>query len=159
MAVEAPYSKYRKTNFKIAIFGSLLLAIIGGYDGYLSKYEWSHRQSFYEKHTPQGIPDETLKAHKWAPFVLVGISIISAIWYMKIKDEKIVADENELIISENEKIPYSAIQQIDKTHFDKKGFFIISYKDQDGKDKLRALSYKKYDNLKVVLELLVSKIT
>ena len=80
-------------------------------------------------------------------------------WFKKIKNVKLIADENELIISENEKIPYNAIQQIDKTHFESKGFFIITYKSQDGKDTLRALSYKKYDNLKAILEHLVSKIT
>jgi hypothetical protein len=159
MAVEAPYSKYRKTNLKIAIFGGLLVAIVLAYDGYLSKYEWSHRQSFYEKHVKDGLPDGTIKFNQRAPFVLAGISIISAIWFLRIKDAKVIADENELIISEKEKIPYSSIQQIDKTHFESKGFFIISYKRRDGKVALRALSYKKYDNLKAVLEHLVSKIT
>ena len=159
MAIEAPYSKYRKTNFKMAVFGSLLVAIVLGYDGYLSKYEWAHRQSFYKKHAPEGVPDGTMKFNQIAPFVLVGISIISAIWLIKLKDHKIIADENELIINEKEKIPYDSIQQIDKTHFDSKGFFIITYKTPDGNDALKALSYKKYDNLKELLEHLVSKIT
>lgn len=159
MALEAPYSKYRKTNFKIALFGGLIVALILAYDGYLSKYEWSHRRSFYEKHTVDGQPDGTMKFNRIVPFFLVGLSTISAIWLLKIKNVKLIADGNELIISEKERIPYSSIQQIDKTYFDSKGFFIISYKDRDGKDKLKAFSYKKYDNLKAVLELLVSKIT
>ncbi len=159
MAIEAPYSKYRKTNFKMAVFGSLLVAIVLGYDGYLSKYEWAHRQNFYKKHAPEGVPDGTMKFNQRAPFVLVGISIISAIWLIKIKDQKIIADENELIINKKEKIPYDSIQQLDKTHFDSKGFFIITYKTPDGNDALKALSYKKYDNLKELLEHLVSKIT
>jgi flagellar biogenesis protein FliO len=100
-----------------------------------------------------------MKFNRAAPFVLAAIAVVSAIWLIKVKDQKVVAGENELIISEDEKIPYDSIQQIDKTHFDSKGFFIISYKTSDGKDALKALSYKKYDNLKPLLEHLVSKIT
>jgi hypothetical protein len=159
MTVEAPYSRYRKTNFKIAIFGGLLLAIILGYDGYLSKYEWSYRQSFYREHTKDGVPDVTMKANRAAPFVLAGISIIAAVWFFRIKNIRVVADENQLIIGEKEKIPYKSIQQIDKTYFDTKGFFIITYKTADGSSTLKAFSYKRYDNLKALLEYLVTKIT
>ena len=159
MAIEAPYSKYRKTNLKILIFICLVAAIIFGYDGYFSKYEWSGRRSFYEKHAPGDMLDGTMKFNQRAPFVLVGISIISAIWLIKIKDHKVIAGENELVIGGNEKIPYNSIQQIDKTHFESKGFFMISYKTPDGNDALKALSYKKYDNLKALLEHLVAKIT
>lgn len=159
MAVEAPYSKYRKTNFKIILFGGLIAAVIFAYDGYLSKYEWSHRRDFYEKHTVDGQPDGTIVFNRITPFVLAGFSLISAILLIKVRNIKVIADENELIISDEEKIPYSSIQQIDKTHFDSRGFFIISYKNKDGQDTLKALSYKKYDNLKAVLEHLVSKIT
>ena len=72
MAVEAPYSRYRKTNFKIVLFGGLIFAIILAYDGYLSKYEWSHRRSFYEEHTIDGQPDGTMEFNRTAPFVLAG---------------------------------------------------------------------------------------
>jgi hypothetical protein len=158
MAVEAPYSKYRKTNFKIAIFGCLIVAGVLAYDGYLSKYEWSHRQSFYEKHVVDGVPSDTMVMNQRLPFVLVGISIISAVWFVKVKDLKIVADEQQVII-DGEKIPYEAVQKIDKTYFDSKGYFTITYKNEAGAEQTKKLSYKRYDNLKEVLEHLVAKIS
>ena len=48
MAIEAPMSKYRRTNFIIYIAVSLGVAVVFAYDGYLSKYKWSGRYSFYE---------------------------------------------------------------------------------------------------------------
>ncbi|MFA5423107.1 MAG: hypothetical protein WC374_04550 [Phycisphaerae bacterium] len=159
MAVVAPYSKYRKTNFKIAIFGGLLVAAVLAYDGYLSKYEWSHRQSFYQKHTINGEPDGTLLFNQRVSIGLLAIAVISAIWFVKVKDHKLVLDDNELIIDNKQKIPYASIEQIDRTHFDSKGFFIISYKKPDGQNALKAFSYKRYDNLKSLLDHLVTKIT
>jgi len=159
MTIEAPYSRHNKTNFKLLIIVCLIAAVILAYDGYLSKYQWSLRRSFYQEHAPDGIPDGTMKFNRRVPFALVAISIIAAIWYSKVKDLKVVADEKELVIGEKETIPYSSIQQIDKTHFDSKGFFIITYKTQDGKQATRALTYKRYDNLKPILEHLVAKIT
>ncbi len=159
MTIEAPYSRHSKTNFKIVIFGCLIAAVILAYDGYLSKYQWSLRSSFYQEHTPNGIPDGTMKFNQRVPFVLLGISIIAAIWYLRVKDLKVLADEQELVIDDKEKIPFSLIQQIDRTHFEAKGFFIITYKTQDGKQANKALTYKRYDNLKALLEHLVTKIT
>jgi len=159
MAVVAPYSKYRKTNFKIAIFGGLLVAAVLAYDGYLSKYEWSHRQSFYQKHTINGEPDGTLLFNQRVSIGLLAIAVISAIWFVKVKDHKLVLDDNELIIDNKQKIPYASIEQIDRTHFDSKGFFIISYKKPDGQNALEAFSYKRYDKLKSLLDHLVTKIT
>jgi len=159
MTIEAPYSRHTKTNFKLLIVVCLIAAVVLAYDGYLSKYQWSLRRSFYEEHTNDGMPDGTMKFNQHVPFALLGISIIAALWYFRVKDLKVVADEKALVISEKETIPYSSIQQIDKTHFDSKGFFIITYKTQDGKQAARSLSYKRYDNLKAVLEHLVVKIT
>jgi len=91
MAIEAPYSKYSKTNFKIGIVLFVAMAIIFAYDGYLSKYD--------------------------------------------------------------------SIQQIDKTYFEKKGFFMITYKDKHGKEVRRKLNERTYDNLAAILEHLVAKIS
>jgi hypothetical protein len=160
MAIEAPYSRHNKTNFKIVIYGCFIGALVLGYDGYVSKYQWSLRRSFYKKHiSAEGLPDGTIKFNQQAAPVLLGIAIIAAIWYFSVRNLKVVADENELIISKNEKIPYGSIIQVDKTHFDSRGFFVITYKTADGKQALLALTYKKYDNLKAILDHLVAKIT
>ncbi len=153
MAVEAPYSKYRKTNCLIYI---LILLVVGGwcvYDGYLN-------EGWIAEHTnPDGSPKPYLTINRQGPYYMGVAAVAAAIFWLTVRNKKVVADENELIISEKEKIPYNSIQQVDKTHFEARGFFIITYKNADGRNVLRALSYKKYDNLKAILEHLVSKIT
>ena len=73
--------------------------------------------------------------------------------------KKIIADENELVINGKQKIAYSAIQQINKTHFESKGYFIVGYKTADGSDAEITISNKNYDDLGAVLDELVSKIS
>jgi hypothetical protein len=153
MAVEAPYSRYRRTNCILYIILLLGLGIWCAYDGY-------YNEAWIQKHTnPDGSPKAYLIVNRQAPYYTGAAVVAIAVFWFSVRNKKLIADENELIISEKERIPYSSIQQIDKTHFESKGFFIIGYKDRDGKDAIKALSYKKYDNLKAVLELLVTKIT
>jgi len=153
MAIEAPVSKYKKTNLKIYIAVCIGLVIWCVYDGYFN-------EKFREKYTG---PDD--KAKGWlvvnrnAPPYLIGAAVILSAYLFAIRNKKIVADENELIISGKEKIPYEAIQKIDKTYFDKKGFFIIIYNHKNGDEVNRKLSDRKYDNLGLILDHLVAKIT
>ncbi len=229
MAIEAPYSKYSKNSFKIGIVLFVAMAIIFAYDGYLSKYEWSLRRSFYEKHfkklfslelgvqgdldngivseglrqefeknkTPllqdvtvsveqagskwliidklkkysmrkeegklniyeYGKPDFDMVFNQKSPFVFVGLAAVTTAWFWACKNKKVLADENELIISDKERISYDSIQQIDKTYYEKKGFFVITYKDKGGKEVRRKLNDRTYDNLAAILEHLVAKIS
>ena len=85
--------------------------------------------------------------------------LLMGVYFFMVKDKKLVADENELIISEKEKISIDSIEKIDKTKFDSKGFFIITHKDQGGNEVESKISNKTYDDLKPVLELLVAKIS
>ena len=153
MAIEAPVSKYKKTNLKIYIAVCIGLVIWCVYDSYFN-------EKFKEKYTG---PDD--KAKGWlvvnrnAPPYLIGAAVILSAYLFAIRNKKIVADENELIISGKEKIPYEAIQKIDKTYFDKKGFFIIIYNHKNGDEVNRKLSDRKYDNLGLILDHLVAKIT
>ena len=159
MAIEAPVSKYRKTNLKIYIAVCIIFAVVFAYDGYLSKYEWSRRHSFYEKHVKDGQPDETMIFNQIIPIVLAAAAVGLAARLRAVKDKKLLADENELLISGREKISYDSIQKIDKTHFESKGFFIITYKDNDKREVKRKLSNRTYDNLAAVLDELVAKIS
>ncbi|MHC4174752.1 MAG: hypothetical protein ACYTBX_11075 [Planctomycetota bacterium] len=159
MAIEAPYSKHNKTNFKIGVVLCIVAAIIYGYDGYLSKYEWSRRRSFYEEHVIDGKPDFDMLFNQKSPFVFVALAAVLTAWFWARWNKKLLADENELIISTKEKISYDSIQQIDKTYFDKKGFFVITYKDKNGKEVRRKLNDRIYDNLAAILEHLVAKIS
>jgi len=159
MAIEAPYSKYSKTNFKIGIVLCVAVAIIFAYDGYLSKYEWSLRRSFYEEHVEDGKPDFDMVFNQKSPFVFVGLAAVIAAWFWVRKNKKLLADENELIISDKKRISYDSIQQVDKTYFEKKGFFVITYKGKDGKEVRRKLNERTYDNLAAILKHLVAKIS
>jgi len=159
MSIEAPLSKYKRTNFKIGLVACIIFAAWFGYDGYLSKYEWSHRRSFYEKHAPDGKPDDTMIFNRIAPIFFVIAAAFLTIRFWAAKDKKLLADENELIVHDKERIPYDSIQKIDKTHFSSKGYFVITYKDTDGTEVNRKLSDRKYDNLAAILDHLVAKIS
>lgn len=160
MAIEAPISKYKKTNFKIYIAACIIFAVVFAYDGYLSKYEWSRRRSFYEKHIKDGRPDATMIFNQITPILLAAAAIGLGARLWALKDKKLVADESELMISNREKISYDSIQKIEKTHFDPtRGYFIVTYKNKDGNEVNRKISSKIYDNLAAILEKLVAKIS
>ena len=193
MAIEAPYSKYNRTNFKICIVLCIGVAIAFAYDGYLSKYEWSLRRSFYEEHVKDGKPDSDMVINQKAPVVLVTLAAILTVLFLVRKNNKLIADENELIFNDKKRIPYDAIEKINKTHFRSKhesatvkrefvghpnsvleesneevkeeckdeptGYFIITYKNKDGKEINQKLSDRKYDNLAAILDHLVAKIS
>ena len=160
MNIEAPLSKYKKSNIKILIFAMLLFGIWFGYDGYFSK-------TFIEEHTVEteqnGVvekaPDDTLVFNRKAPIYLsVGVLLLIGYLYV-IKDVKITANENELVLGKGKKINYDSIQSINKTFFESKGYFIITYQDEDGKETDCKLTDKKYDNLSAVLDHLITKIS
>jgi hypothetical protein len=159
MAAEAPLSKHKKNNFKIYIGVCIVLGAVFAYDGYLSKYQWSHRLSFYEDHVKDGKADDTMMFNRIAPIFLVAAAGALALRLRVVRDKKLLADENELIISQNEKIPYDSVQKIDKTYFQSKGFFSITYKNADGRLVTRKLNDRNYDNLAAVLDEVVAKIS
>ncbi|MBC8378018.1 MAG: hypothetical protein H8E62_02475 [Planctomycetes bacterium] len=160
MVIEAPLSRYKKQNFMIIIGILVGAAVIFGYDGYLSKYEWSMRYSFYKKHVVDngGVPDGTMDFNqKYPPFFFLG-GVIVAAYYIAVKGKKVLADEDALK-TEKETITYDTIEKIDKTHFDNKGYFIITYKDSSGQNKDLKVSDRTYDNLGAVLDHVVEKIS
>ena len=94
-----------------------------------------------------------------APPVFIGLAAVLVVWFYARKNRKIIADDNELILADNTKVPYDSIQKIDKTYFDSKGHFTFTYKNEDGREVDKKLNSRKYDNLKEILELLVAKIS
>ncbi|MHC4097358.1 MAG: hypothetical protein ACYSUY_08265 [Planctomycetota bacterium] len=159
MAIEAPISKFKRNGLIIWIVVCSGVAIIFGYDGYLSKYEWSLRRSFYEKHVKDGQPDDTMVFNQKSPFFFIGVAVLLGAYWFTIRNKKLIADENELVINDKQRIPYDSIQQLDKTYFKSKGHFVITYKDNNGKEANRKISKKTYDNLTPILDHLVAKIT
>ena len=153
MAIEAPLSKHKKNNFKIYIAVCIGLAIWFGYDGYFN-------EKFKERHADaNGTPDATLAINQKAPPFFIGAGVLLGAYLFAIRNKKVIADENELIISDKERVPYDSIQKIDKTLFDSKGYFLITYKDKNGSEVNRKLSDRTYDNLAAILEHLVAKIS
>ena len=136
MAIEAPISKFKKTNLKIYIVVCVAVAIIFAYDGYLSKYKWSKRYSFYKEQVldNDGKPTPTMNFNRKSPPFFIAGAVLLGAYLFAVKNKKIVADENELIIDDKERISYDSIQKIDKTHFDKKDFFVITYKNKGGSE-------------------------
>ncbi|MDD5459801.1 MAG: hypothetical protein PHF37_10470 [Phycisphaerae bacterium] len=156
--IVAPISKYKKTNLKIAIFGALVATVIFGYDGYLSKYEWSMRTSFYEEHVKDGVPDDDMQFNQKAPVLLVVVSFLVAFRLFVVKDRKVTADEESITVNGKEKIPYSSIKKVDKTWYQAKGYFDIEYDTGEGQTSSR-ISRKNYDNLDAVIEKLTAKLS
>lgn len=152
MAIEAPVSKFRRTNLKIYIVVCIAATIWLGYDGYFNK-------KFIEEHSPEGKPDSTLLFNQKAPTVFIGVAVLLVIQLLLIRKKKLIADEKDFIFSDKEKIAYDAIQQINKTNFESKGSFLITYKEENGKEVDRKISDRQYDNLKAILDHLVTKIT
>lgn len=153
MAIEAPISKYKKSGLLIYIVVCLGASGWFAYDGYLNK-------NFIEKHTHEdGRPDSTLVFNQKIPPFGLGIAVLLVGYFFVIKNKKIVADETDLILSATEKIPYDSIQQIEKTHFESKGFFVLTYKDSSGKEIECKMNSRQYDNLPAVLAHLVEKIS
>ena len=162
MAIEAPISKFKKTNLKIYIVVCIAAAVIFAYDGYLSKYKWSMRYQFYKKNVldNDGKPTSTMNFNRKSPPFFIGTAALLSLYLFAIRNKKIIADENELIMSDKERIPYDSIQKIDKTNFDPtKGCFTVTYKNKGGSEVSRRISSKTYDNLAAVLNELVAKIS
>jgi ribosomal protein L4 len=93
------------------------------------------------------------------PIFLAVAAVALGIRLWTIRNRKLIADENELVVSDKQKIAYDSIEKIDKTLFKEKGFFIITYKDEKGDEVNLKLSNRTYDNLAAVLDHLVAKIS
>ena len=153
MAIEAPLSKHKKNNFKIYIAVCIGLTIWCVYDAHFN-------EKFKEKYTDaNGNPKGWLVVNRNAPPFLIGAGVLLGAYLFAIRNKKVIAGENELIISGKERISYDSIQKIDKTLFGSKGHFLITYKGKDDSEVNRKLSDKTYDNLAALLEDLVAKIS
>lgn len=152
MAIEAPVSKFSRTNLKIYIVVCTVATIWLGYDGYFNK-------KFIEENSPDGKPNGTLIFNQKAPPVFIAVAVLFGIKLYLIRNKKLIAGKKELIFSDKDKIAYESIQRIDKTYFESKGRFVITYTNENGRETDRKISDREYDNLKAILEHLVAEIT
>jgi hypothetical protein len=153
MIIEAPASKFRKSNLKIYTIGLILVAAWCAYDGYFN-------DKWIKEHTDaDGKAQTYLVVNRSAPYYLVGAAVILGAYLFAISSKKVTADENELVIDGKKKIAYDTIEKVDKTYFKPKGYFVVTHKDSSGKEAEIKLSDRKYDNLEAVLDKLVEKIS
>ncbi len=153
MAITAPLSKYKKQTYLIWMAILIGFGVYCVYDGYFN-------DDFKVKHSDaEGNPDSTLTFNRKAPPFLIGAGVVLGIYFFAISGRKIVAEDNELIINDKEKITYDSIEKIDKTNFKSKGYFVIMYKEPGGREVNLKISDRKYDNLEAVLNEVVSKIS
>jgi hypothetical protein len=100
--------------------------------------------------------DHTLLANRYGwPFLIAG-GVFTGILLAVTRNKKVVADDKQLVIGKKV-VSYDTIEKINKTHFDKKGFFTLTYND-GGKSRDITLSERTYDNLSAVLDHTVAKI-
>ena len=156
MNIEAPLSRYKKQNLIIAMAALFGLGIWFYYDGH-------YNTKFIEKHTVvdelgQEQPNATLLFNQKAPPYLFAAGVAVVIYFFVIRNKKVVADDTALH-ADGKTVEYGAIEKIDKTHFDRKGFFVLTYKDPQGQNRDLKLSDRTYDNLPAVLDHVVAKIS
>ncbi len=153
MAIEAPISKFKKNNILIYIGICIIFAAWFGYDGYFN-------QKFIQEHTDEnGSANSTLSFNQKSPPFFMAVAVLFGIYFYMIKERKLLAEENELIINNKKRILYDSIEKINKTWFEKKGYFVITYKDENGKETDHKISDRTYDNLENILNHLVEKIS
>lgn len=153
MAVEAPVSKFKKNNLLIFMVFALVVGAYCAYDGFFN-------ESFIAEHTDaEGNPTSTLIFNQWAPFVAGPLAIIFAIQYLLIKDKKIVADDEKIDVEGKRQIPYENIEKIDKTHFQDKGYFVVTYAGPSGKSVDYKFNDRRYDKLGLLMDHIVAKIS
>ena len=104
-------------------------------------------------------PDDTMMFNRVSPFFLAAAAVVLIVWFRSRKNIKLVADENELVIAGRKKIPYDSIEKIDKTYFETKGFFTITYTDEKGASVQRKVSDRQFDNLGPILDHLVAQLS
>jgi len=163
MAIEAHLSKFKKQNYLIYIAVLLSVGCWFAYDGYISK-------SFQEEHVEKNeqgepvldeegnpVPDGTLEFNRNSPPYFLGAGLLVAGYYFMVKGRKIVAGDKSLVMPGKE-IPYDSIEKITKTHFEKKGFFVLTYKDGDREVEVK-LSRRDYDNMSAILDEIVKQIS
>lgn len=150
--IEAPVSRYKKNNYLIWAVALIGLAAWFAYDGYAN-------QTFIEEHTTEdGTPNATLKFNRVAPPFLVVGGLVMGSMVLVIRNRKVVAAEETLQINDKT-ISYEQIEKVDKTHFDKKGYFTFTWMNADQKEQEMKLSDRDYDNLGPVLDRIIEKIS
>ena len=151
MAVEASNSKSGRNSNLIGIVVCLALGGWFAYDGWLGEY----RQKELDENN--GVPTPNLLFNQYyGPIGLGAAALFFLYCVAQAPSHRLLADENELSIDGKQLLPYKAIKYIDQRKFDKEGFFIVGYSDND-QEKTIKFSTRRYDNLENLLAELVKQ--
>lgn len=152
MAIEAPASKYKLKTLMIYIVALVAIAGWCAYDGYFN-------EKWIEDHKDDdGNPETYLVFNRKAPPYLGAAAVLIGIYLSVVKNKKILADESSVIIGK-QTVSYDSIEKIDKTQFDQKGYFTVTYKNEQGNETNLKISDRNYDNLQELLDHLIAKIS
>jgi hypothetical protein len=156
MAIEAPYSKFKLNNYLIYIVVCIVAGGWFAYDGYLNEgYIKKHTKNYG---TEEAVADSNLVGNRRLPFVLGAAALGFTILRFKRKGCKVVADDNGVTIS-GKTIAYDSIESINKTNFDSKGFFTVTYKDAGDTECEQKFSDRSFDKMPAILDHIVAKIS
>ena len=158
MALTAPLSRQTRNWWMMMILAAVVLGLWLVYDGYFSK-KFIEEHTIVDEVTGEKSPDTTLMFNQKSPPCFFGAAVLMGLWVTFIWRKQVVADETDLVIDHKLRIPYDNIQQIDKTDFEKKGRFVLTYKNDAGKDVNCTLSDTSYDGLGPILEHLVAQLS
>jgi len=153
MDIVGPISKQKRNTLVLYMVMTVALGLYCVYDGFFNA-------TFIQNHSgADGKPDSTLVFNRYAPPAMLLVAAVFGWHWYRIRDRRVVATDRELIITDTLKIPYDVVEQIDKTHFEDKGFFVITYKTDGGRETTARLHGRDYDDLGPILDRLVEKIS
>ena len=151
MAVTATGSKFRRNNMLILAVICIAGGLWFGYDGWINaEYQENNTDSDTDK------PNPNLQFNRYAPIPLAVIAVYEIIMAAIIPSRCVVADEKELTLANGTNIAYESLRAIDKRSFAKDGHFTIRYA-VGGAEKSLKLSERKYDNLGLLLDEVISR--
>jgi len=153
MDIVGPVSRHKKNTWILYMVVLVAFGLYCVYDGFFNP-------AFIQKHSgADGRPDSTLVFNRYAPLGMILGAAALGVWLHRIRGRMVVATDHELIVPDKLKISYDSIEQIDKTHFEDKGFFVVTYKADGNRETTARLDDRDYDNLGPILDRLVEKIS
>ncbi len=108
----------------------------------------------YIHHFPQYHSITDIYNQRWIVLGLGIAATLGLLWYWRVRNLKIQADETGLILSNGQVIAWPNIKVIDNTRWHSKGFVRITYVGPDDKDQDTVLDGALYDNLAGVLQMM-----
>ena len=158
MVLIAPLSRHTRNWWMMMIVAAVGLGFWLLYDGFYNQ-KFIKEHTLVDESTGEETPNSTLIFNRRLPPFFFGAAVLMAAWVAFIWRKRVETTENELIINGKLRIPYDNIEQIDRTDFDKKGRFVLTYQNGSGKEVNCTLKDTSYDDLEPILEHLIAQLS